>query len=126
LLHSAFSNHPSSFPVELESYAAGVALLGRWGGERRIQLGAAGLDPAAARAAGNERAIEIGDDEIVLDAAAFGEQAAVAIEDRGVAGADFIVVAPHAVGEHEEHAVVVGPGGQPAVQPAAAFIPLEL
>ena len=56
----------------------------------------------------------------------FGEGAAEGVDDHGVAGADFVAVDADPVGEEVEDAVVVGAGGEPAEEPAAAFVAFEL
>src|SRR5205085_1956945 len=52
----------------------------------------------------------------------FGEDAPVGVEDHGFAGANLIVIHTDAVAEDKEQAVVMGATGQPAHEPAAAFV----
>src|SRR5207237_5494521 len=111
--------------IVLESYGSRVHLTTGARGQRLIELRTAGLDPADARAAIVQGRVEIGYNHIVADRPRLADDPAIAIDDHCIAGADFIVVPADAVGEHQEHSVVVGPRGKPPHQPTAALVSLE-
>src|SRR5688572_28793163 len=103
--------------IVLETNGAGVHLAASGDDQRAVEVGPAGFDPADAGAAVAEGSVEIGHDHVVADSLGFADDAAVTVDDHGVAGADFVVILADAIGKNEEHAVVVGPRRQPTHQP---------
>ena len=79
--------------------------------EQAIVAPGGAADPAAACGERQEIEVEIGDHEHVLRLPGLRDDPAIAIDDHGVAGADFSVILADAVAEQQEIAVVMGPGG---------------
>ena len=97
----------------------GALAFGEGGGEPGVEVGAAGLDVAAAAGEGELLGGAEGDDDVVAEGVGLGEDLAEGVEDHRVAVLDGVVVDADGVGEDVVEAVFVGAGREPAQEPLA-------
>lgn len=92
-----------------EAGCPGVAFVPEAFGQDSVEFGAPAFDPAPSGGQWQEFEIQTRDDHIVAGCGALGDDPAVGIDDHGVAGAYFVVVAADPIAEDDEDAVVMGP-----------------
>ena len=91
--------------------------------ELAVEVRAAGPEVAAAAGELDLLRRAEADDHVVAQGVRLGDDLAERVEDHRAAGLDRVVVHADGVGEDVVHAVLIGPGGQPAHQPAASLGP---
>src|SRR5690625_451843 len=91
-----------------------------------VEMGLSAFDPPSTGTSLQQGHVQIPDDHIVGGFPGLCDDASITVDKHRIARSHLIIINSHSVAEDQEHAVVVGPGRQPAHEPSTPFVPFEL